>query len=43
MGTIGEVDQEIKALIDVTQKILYECIKICKPGEKINKIGELCA
>ena len=42
MGIIGEVDEEIHQLIDVTQKILYESIKICIPGEKINSIGKLC-
>lgn len=42
MGCIGEVDKEIIDLINATQFMLYESIKICKPGEKINKIGKLC-
>ena len=42
MGMIGKVDQEIIDLIKVTQKMLYEAIKICKPGEKFSRIGEIC-
>jgi methionyl aminopeptidase len=42
MGCIGKVDDEIKKLIEINQFMLYECIKICKPGVKYNKIGELC-
>lgn len=42
MGCIGKVDNEVLKLIDVNQQMLYECIKICKPGVKFSLIGELC-
>lgn len=42
MGCIGKVDDEVLKLIDVTQQMLYECIKICKPGVKYSDIGEIC-
>lgn len=42
MGMIGKVDNEVLDLISVTQKMLYESIKICKPGEKYSRIGEIC-
>jgi methionine aminopeptidase len=42
MGLIGEVDESIKNLISVTQNILYEGIKLCKPGQKVNSIGKIC-
>ena len=42
MAMIGTVDEEVQQLINVTQKCLYECIKLCKPGQNVNAIGKLC-
>jgi methionyl aminopeptidase len=42
MVKVGDVDPKICKLIDVTQKALYESIKICRPGVKFREIGNIC-
>mgnify|MGYP002344952573 FL=1 len=39
MIQIGEVDEDVRKLIKVTQQAVYEAIKVCKPGQKFNEIG----
>lgn len=38
---IGEVSEENKKLVNVTQHCLYEAIKILKPGIKLGDVGHL--
>lgn len=40
MIEIGEVHPDIKKLNSVTRQAVYEAIKICRPGQKINMIGK---
>jgi methionyl aminopeptidase len=40
MIQVGDVDPDIKKVINVTQKALYEAVKICRPGQKFNMIGK---
>jgi methionyl aminopeptidase len=40
MIQVGDVDPDIKKVINATQKALYEAIKICRPGQKFNMIGK---
>lgn len=39
MIEIGEVHPDIKKVINVTRKAVYEAIRICKPGQKFSEIG----
>jgi methionyl aminopeptidase len=41
MACIGEVHPDIKKLIKVTRESMFKAISICKPGVKVNKIGEV--
>ena len=41
MVSRGEINPKYQKLIDTTVKATLEAINICKPGIKINKIGEL--
>ncbi|CAD8155048.1 unnamed protein product [Paramecium octaurelia] len=41
MAQVPEMNPKITKLINTTQKALYEAIKICKPGEKFSKIGDI--
>lgn len=41
MVMIGEPHPDIKKLIETTRKAMFTAIAICKPGEKISKIGEV--
>jgi methionyl aminopeptidase len=41
MIEIGKFHPDIKRLINITRKAVYEAIKICRPGEKINRIGQV--
>lgn len=36
---VGEISQEAKDLIDITEKSLYEAIKVVAPGVPFNRIG----
>jgi methionyl aminopeptidase len=40
MVMIGEVHPDIIKMIEVTRNAMFKAIAICKPGEKIAKIGE---
>jgi methionyl aminopeptidase len=40
MVMIGDVHPDIKQMIEVTRNAMYMGINICKPGERIAKIGE---
>ena len=40
MVTFGEVDKEIKHLIEITKTCLYEAIDKCKVGKPLQIIGE---
>ncbi|EGR34224.1 methionine type i, putative [Ichthyophthirius multifiliis] len=42
MVKVGNVHPKISKLIEVTQMAVYESIKICKPGVKFRKIGDIC-
>lgn len=42
MVKIGKVHEDVCKLIDVTQKALYESIKICGPGVPFSEIGMIC-
>ncbi|XP_063985690.1 methionine aminopeptidase 1D, mitochondrial [Diachasmimorpha longicaudata] len=41
MFTIGEVDDQMKKLINVTGKCLYAAIDICRPNEQFCNIGHV--
>ena len=40
MFQVGNVDEEGKRLISVTEACLMKAIKICKPNEKFSSIGK---
>ena len=40
MYEVGNVDEEGKKLINITETILMKAIDICKPDEKFCNIGE---
>lgn len=42
MVMVGDRNPDVERLINVTQKALYEAIKICGPGVPYKKIGEVC-
>ncbi|KRW98279.1 Peptidase M24, structural domain [Pseudocohnilembus persalinus] len=42
MVCVGDVHPDVQNLIKVTQKAVYESIKICRPGTPIKQIGEVC-
>eukprot|EP00933_Yihiella_yeosuensis_P040284 TRINITY_DN34560_c0_g1_i1.p1 TRINITY_DN34560_c0_g1~~TRINITY_DN34560_c0_g1_i1.p1 ORF type:complete len:339 (+),score=54.74 TRINITY_DN34560_c0_g1_i1:83-1099(+) len=42
MASIGEVDEDAKRLVEITEKCLYEAIDIVGPGVKLNDVGAFC-
>ena len=40
MVTFGEVDAEVRRMIEVAQQALYNAIRICKPGVKISEVAK---